>query len=1110
MGQAAPRAALWALVLLLLVGGLAGLPGARASSTPTYTLFGWVEQPGTEAPVPAGVTVDLVSQATGQTFTALTQQSNGVPSGQFIFTASNTGGALGPGWWGLVVPPQAKLHLAGSACNPCAILPQTPIPVFSYYNATDLTTVGYPMVLPNVTALAYNTTIFGNATNGANPAVNASVQLIDPQHESLVLANATTNSTGAFNFTAPWGDWVLKTTLPSSPSRFDYQSVAVAGTRMTVNPSITTILTYGHVNQMAHPSAHVPNGGNATVIDLATEASYVYPVPPGGFYAIGGYPANFTGPGAEAFDVILSLVGYAPTWYEMNVTSASTPVQHDVLATAIAPPANYTTNLDFSRGFSNLSVNSTALLSANSVFPKLPNASVGQLWSQLALDLSHNLTFSSGDLPTVYAWVESQGPFFPAAQAGTTVNGVSFGANTTFGFTPTSTCAGGCGLNSTATMGFGWKSVYNVTSTVGKNLQNYTLAFSYKHPSNAQSMNYTVTLPSGYVLSAGTPAPAGATLDPAGPNGTWTKFTVVSKPYTSASSTATLPIVKFGNVTAIVNISSSNFAYSSSNVLNSTINNYTVVASSGENLTFSAANSTFPSGTNGTLYHWMFGDSSTPVATSDPTTYHTYAASGAYNGTLTLTSSGGRTSTANFTVYAGNTAPVAKISVNATVVAAGSASYVMVNWSSTLHFNASTSSSTLYAGAPVAGVLSIANWSLQARSFSTWTNFTAGSGIGNPAQQNYTYTFKGAGLYLTSTTVGNKTVDFLGWRYNVTLSLYDAGGRPATASLVVLVRDTQKPTPQVAVQDASGRTVTGSAVVEAANRTAEVQLVAANSTDPNNGSLVSYNWSITNSGNSSVGIFYNQTNASGYKIPARPIFWLAPQSSAYTVNLTVWDRAGNTAYVTATVSISPNASTRPVLTVSNLTAPTTMQDQGTYTVWANVTNTLGQNSTAQNVSVRFYLLSPSGSGSPIAIGGSPGSVKFYNYTSNTTTSASPFAVGLARIAFNETVRAEITFSPARVGTYDLWVNATASNEFASNYATGANQAHVSVTLNANPIVFDEEVIGVVAGVVIVIVAALLYFRRARGGGRKASGSGAGSKSGLERPKKGDDEGADKK
>ena len=1090
MGHRGTRAALWALVLLLLVGGLAAaIPSAGAGSTPTYSLTGWVEQPVTAAPVPAGVTVDLVSQATGVTYTTQTLSSSGVASGQFTFTSASTNNALTPGYWSVSVPPQSRLHLTG--CNPCAILPQSPGPSNYVLNSTDLTGQSYPVYVTNVSVLPYAGHLFGNATNGGSPAVNASVQLLAAQYPGLVLANATTNTTGSFNFTAPDGSWVLRTTLPSSPGQFDLQWVNVTGVRQTVNPTINGYLVYGHVNQANRPSAHVPYGGNATVVDLNNWDVYTYPIPNGGFYAAGTYPGNFSS-GPENFDVVLSTIGYGTMYYPLTVNGVPANAPHDVSAPAVATPANYSTTLDLTHGFSKLTVTTAVALSNNSVLPQLPNASVGQLWAQLGLDWSHNLTFSSADNAALGAWIQSQGPFFPAAQAGTTIDGVPLTANTNFSYSYANSCSGGCGLGSSASIALGYTANYNVSSTVGTGLKNYTLDFNFKHPTHSQAFNYSVDLPAGYVLSAGATTPAGASLVPTGPGGTWTSFTLVSQPYSSASSTATLPIVKFGNITANVNVSVANFAFSQQNVLNQTRNNYTVIVGTGENVTFSAANSTFPPGTNASSYKWNFGDSSSKTVTT-VTTYHNYTVAGEYHGSLLLTSSGGNLSETNFTVYASATPPTAQISVNATLTPAGNEFYAIVNWSTTVHFNASLSTSSIGATAPP-GVISVASWNISSHSFYTRANYTASSGA-NAKEANFTYTFTGAGYYLSSAVVNGNTVNFLGWQYNVTLQLWDAGGHLATATLVVLVRDTQKPTPVVTLLNSAGKMVSAAGLIESANHTAEVQLSAANSTDPHNGSLTWYNWTVTDPANSSVAIYDNQSALAGFKIPAKPVYWLAPQSKAYVVNLTVTDRAVNSAYKTATISISVNVSQRPVLAVANLTAPGTMTDGSSYTVWVNVTNTLGKNSTAMGVQVLFYLLPPSGGGSPIPIGGAPGSVQFYNYTSNTTIASAPFATGTANLAYNITVRAVVSFTPARQGTWDLWANATAANEFQANYAQGANQAHTQVTINPNPLQ-TYELYGAIAIVVVVVIVAIALYWRARirpkpSGGKSSSGKSGG-------------------
>ncbi len=1112
MGNGLPRVALWALAFVMLASTLASLSGAQAASTPNYTLLGYVSQAGgpNAPPVPAGVTVDLISAASHQTYTTTTATSGG----SFSFGSANTAGTLAPGWWGVWIPPQAHANLYG--CKPCAVLPSDQNPQYYWENSTSLTTQSTsanPVSISGVTLLPYNATIWGNATFLGSPVAGATVSVLDPTFNGFVLANNTTvsqatNTTvvGEFSLSVPFGTWVLQTMVPGSPNYFNTVQVTVSSTHVTVNPTVKKdFYAWGYVNQASTPSAHVPAGGNVTVFDPTN--GYVYTSSIGsGYYSIGTYPAGFIGPGTQTLNVVLAPVGWQTVSYQLDVSTAlpGTAAAHLSYTSPIAPPAEYNTTLDFTHGFGKVNVSTAAVLGNDSTFPDLANASVGQLWAQLALDWQNNLTFDAANLPGVLNWINSSGPFFPAGQSSLTVNGTGFGQPTNYTFASNTTCTTFCGLTSSDALNLNWAQAYNATAKIPTNSKTYTISFTFRHPTNAEAFNYTVALPTGWVLNAGTAAPAQSRLVAAGPGGTWTNFTLVSLPSTSASSTASFTLVKYSSVTAVVNVTTSNFAFSKSDVLNQTHGNYTVVVGVGENATFSALNSSFPAGNNGTLYEWAFGDGAT-TNTSQPTTYHTYTGAGReFTGSLTLTSSGGQTNTVAFHVYTDDLFPTSLISTNQTILHAGSGAYVMINSSRTLHFNATASTDLINGGTTLPGVLSVASWNISTgKTAVSLANYSTGAGL--KIGSNLTIQFSGAGSYLTSGDVNGTPIAFTGWQYNVSLDVWDGAGHLSRAWLDVLVNDTQKPTPVVALQDASGRVVSSSGVVEGANHTAPVVLSAQNSTDPHNGSLVSYNWSITNKGNDSVHIWLNQSaGMPGFKLPAKPRYWLDPQAKPYTVNLTVTDRASNTGFVVSSLTVAINTSQRPVLAVSNLTADPTMTDGTSYTVWVNVTNTIGQNSTALGTQVRFYLLPPSGVGSGTTMGDSPGSVQFYNYTTNTTLASSPWPTSSIDLKYNHTVRAVIHFNPSSTGTFDLWANASAANEFISDYKTGANQMHVSVTLNQNPIVLYEEIAAVI-GVAVVIIVVIIFWRRRSSGpktGGKPSGSG---KSGSDKSKKDEDD-----
>ncbi len=528
------RAALWALVVVVLASSLAALPGALGAS-PNYTLTGYVHQPG-GAPVPNGVQVDLASRSTGTVYTTTTFGGGG----QFQFTTSGTFGALAPGNWGVWVPPQGNASFA--LCKPCAALPQQQNPQFSYQSATNLTSTLYPVVIPNVQISAYNSVLSGTVTDaGANPIAGANVRLLDPVFNNLMLGNNTTASNGAYTFKVPRGSWVLQSTEPGPlPHYSNTTGVTVSTASLTVNPVIRTYLVSGSI--LTTGNAPIPSTGNATLYDGYNGYIYSTPTPAGGFYALGTYPGNFTS-GSQSFDVVLAAVGYSTGYYPL-VVSSSSPYQRNFALPAVQPSqlGVYNTTLDFSginpaTGSGNLAVATTAQLGNDTVFPELPNATVGQMWGQLGLDFGHSLSFSNSLLPLLYAYENNSGPFFPAVQAGAAVNGTGFIAPSTPQqlASESSTCSGSCNLASPATISMSWSQSYALNGTLYKNSSAYTVSFNFRHPVSGDVYNYTVVLPAGYVLRAGTPAPTDTRLAPAGPSGTWTKFTLVSLP--SARST---------------------------------------------------------------------------------------------------------------------------------------------------------------------------------------------------------------------------------------------------------------------------------------------------------------------------------------------------------------------------------------------------------------------------------------------------------------------------------------------------------------------------------------------------------------------------------------------
>jgi hypothetical protein len=1097
------RHALLALVVAVIaLTSITLLPGALGAS-PNYVIVGVVLQPNGFG-VPAGVTVQLTSSATHAVYTTTTGSA-----GNFTFNSASTNGALAVGWWGLSVQPQGGIRSTGCAvgANICAALPASSAAKYYWENAANLTNT-VSREITGVTIAGYNATVNATVSLGVTPISGATVQLISPNYPGVPLAQNTTNATGVTTFAAPFGSWLLYTVAPGSPSKFSYTPETLAAGVNHLALQVNNYLIYGSISSST--GGRESAGFNQTLIDTTTGSfdTYSQYSPVGYSYAVGTYPLGFTGSGAQTFDLVLSPIGYAPAFIPLTVSSTQQSGTtggnpHNVVVSPMAPPAVYNTTLNYASGptgssFFLLNVSTVAKLTNYSVFPDLPNASIGQLWGQLALDFAHSLTLTNATLATdVVPWVDAQGPFFPAGQANALINGTGFGQPTNYtNSTPNPKVTGGYAVNYGLTSGQGlsmsWHQVYNVTGALPKGGTGgtYSIAFNFRHPTNGQSINYTIILPKGYVLKAGTVAPPNSKLVPAGTGGTWTKFYLDSKPSTSTYSTANFTVVKYGNVSARVNVSVPTFTFSTKNVLNESRTGYKVVVGLGENVTFSAVNSTYPAGTNGSAFAWNFGDGGTNFS-SQPTTHHIYAATGAYTATLNVTASGGLTNQISFTVYVGSNSPTANIEGNWTAAENQSINndqYIIVNWSTSLSFNLTGSTSTLYTGASVNGVISVANWTLTSHNFTkTVANYSAGAGANTSTP--VTYSFQGAGNYLSAGMVGGNVVTpFLGWQYNLTLTIWDGQGHSAKTTLVILVRDTQKPVAVILAYSAAGNPIPSSGVTEGPSGTAYVRLTAKNSTEPHNGTIVSYAWTLNNSGNSSVHL--KSTNLSW-------VNYLAPQKKPYTVNLTVTDKAGFTDNATYSLTVAYNTSTRPILTVANLTVGSDLSSvtAGTsYTVWVNITNTGGKLSTALNVQLVLSLTSQTATGPGNPTAGTPTSVKFYNVSAKGVVGTTAYTSNI-HLVWNQTVRAVVSWTPTVTGSKFLWANATASNGYV---LSGPNVVHNSLTVKQNTTQLYLEYAAIGGGAIAVIIALVLLYRYrkkaasapARGGGRLERGSGS--------------------
>ncbi len=995
----------------------------------------------------------------------------------------------------------------------------------------------------SITAEACSGAAFTNWSATAGPIVNslASTTSIDVTASGYLNASYTT-ALASFTLTnVPHGTWTLYTYGYSNGSttydRYSYISTSLTPDTKSVfyqNVTLSDNFVSGH---------YLPNTltfnapSNITIWDSNTSQAYTTYQPASGstFFQTGVYPGLST-PTNTTFLVFLAPQGYNSTWHEFKVSDGSGKfgsVNYPNFMPPIHQENSTYTNTSITLGLTNSSwryafsanVSSQASWTNDGTFAQLPNASVGNLWAQLGFDFNAGRpSVNSAAFTKFTQWLSATGPIYPVQAMGLGMNGTVFQTGTNVTLAPA--FPGIENYSSALGLHYNSWSNYSLGKTLPANSSSYHLSVGFNYPSVGEYANYTVHLPTGFVLKNGTAAPAGTSIVPSGPVGPgghlWTSFTILPSPYSRTSGVANFTIYKVGNVSAIVNVTSSNFAFSSKNILNSTLDNYTVEVGSNTNDSYTATHSLVPATMNVTSFVWNFTSSPSAscvnsngftnltaqcVYSNVSTVHHIFSTGGVYHGTLTLRTSGGVSNTTRFTTYVDNSPPSAHISVNNTHVTALNATlgYLYVNWSTLLHFNATGSVDEIVAGGGNGtsnlGNISVANWTIQAGSTHHWVNYTVGGGA--KVFNNVSYQFLGAGTYVKhNLTVDGTQLSLTGWEYSVTLTLWDAGGKRANATLYLLVNDTEKPVAVATVQNAQGKNITGG-LVEQQNHTAEVQLLDNYSYDPHNGSLAQYSWSVQNSKGEHISAcnvnktgrcYWNSTSNGKW------FLWLAPSTGAYNFTLNVTDLAGNKANTTYPVTVAQNLTFRPIITVSNLTASsTTMTDGSSYTISVTVNNTAFAKATAYNVTANFYVSGANGNGNQ-SIGSSPGQVKWFGYVGSVVNSSSSYTGILPAEKANQTWKAQITYTPPSgfTGTKEIWVNVTASNEFSGEYSSHANIASISVTINPNPLTQDLEYVAIAVAAVVIIVVAVLFYRRriagpSSGSGKKDKKSEKGSK-----------------
>ncbi len=311
---------------------------------------------------------------------------------------------------------------------------------------------------------------------------------------------------------------------------------------------------------------------------------------------------------------------------------------------------------------------------------------------------------------------------------------------------------------------------------------------------------------------------------------------------------------------------------------------------------------------------------------------------GIYNINLTVTDVGKNVNYTNIKIYSDGAYPSSSSSINYgnTTILSWNVYYL----NSTLHYyyNGTGSSSMIHNGKVIIGpvkvnenemltfnVLSIKdtlNGYINSKSatYVLW-NISGSKLTGNSV--NYTFTYPTRNSY-----------DWV----NVTYS--DQVGNNVTVSIKVIVHDTIKPVPVIVFQNSTGAQLTN------INQGQIVVLNGTKSYDPQNGTIVSYNWTIRNT----LGKLVNSTNytiVSG-ALNESMVTLKFNTYGTYFILLNVSDRSGNYNIANKTLRVSPVA---PDLVLDNVTWSGNFTEgvQGQFRL--NITNTGNANATIYYVTL---------------------------------------------------------------------------------------------------------------------------------------------------------------
>ncbi len=767
-----------------------------------------------------------------------------------------------------------------------------------------VTTSGANVSTITVARTAINKTVSLVVLNSGLPASGYQVNAFD--YYNLNFFSGTTGSSGNITFNAPVGNFILQLSTTSGGAIKNYYMQIKAPFTGSINLStfkhIFGIVKDSSTGSIIYNTIYVNIFQNSQLWDTLTFNNGVF-----NFY-IGGN--NYT--------VVLTADGYSIQNLPFNGTYPQTVFLEKV-------NNYYNFNYTFTQDFKYIYMNCTFNLNNKTVLRALPYSDTNILYYQMLLNNFNSTFLNKFFLDSVrnysgsYIYVSN---YIYSLQS---VNVAPFTVNYG-GFTvKISAVYYNSSVNVTSLLSSGYIPVYMATmqnSAYGAyNVYNYSVSIASKYELSNNVIGAKTT---GYINTIlVTNATVGQVeLD----------FKVREKPQ----------IILAQNTFGIYwkNMPSGNF------ILNSTSGNFTVLVKANNHVYFNASNAVKDMVRQ--QYSWndmyfVWNIDGVIQQGKGLANISEILSPGIHTLNLTVTDVGNNTNYTNIKIYADGAYPdfssYAKYSIGPENIISWNAYYE--NSTLTYSYEGNTTKVALHGNSAIIGpftVLQNKQISLVAYNLKdtlngiinshekvnvVW-NISGSKYIGNSV--NYTFTYPTRSGY-----------DWI----NVTYS--DQVGNNFTISLKIYVKDTVKPVPVIVFQGANNTTVTQ------VFQNKPVTLNGTGSYDPQNGTVVSYSWTIENSTgvkqlpNSTYVIVSGNLNQS--KVTIKFI-----EYGTYYIILNVTDQAGNYDTLNKTLRVSPVA---PDLVLVNFTWKGNLTEGVTTTFYVNVTNT--GNAPATTYYLQFYV-----------------------------------------------------------------------------------------------------------------------------------------------------------